>query len=162
MTRDFNAIEVFEIAEQIERNGATFYRRAAELFETGAVSKVFANLAAWEVKHEEILSGMRRDLGEEGAELATFDPEKSPLDAKAMAGLAAFGVNRDPAAELRGSESRAEVLKMALQKEKDTVVFYTGLKGFVCSGAVEEKIDDIIKEELRHIRIISEAIEQGG
>ena len=30
MGLDFNADEVFEIAEQIERNGAEFYRTAAE------------------------------------------------------------------------------------------------------------------------------------
>ena len=31
MSYEFNADEVFEIAERIERNGARFYRRAAEL-----------------------------------------------------------------------------------------------------------------------------------
>ena len=30
MSYDFNADEVFEIAEQIERNGAKFYRTSAE------------------------------------------------------------------------------------------------------------------------------------
>ena len=30
MSLDFNADEVFEIAEQIERNGSEFYRKAAE------------------------------------------------------------------------------------------------------------------------------------
>ena len=30
MSYDFNADEIFEIAEQIERNGAKFYRNAAE------------------------------------------------------------------------------------------------------------------------------------
>ena len=30
MSYDFNADEIFEIAEQIERNGAKFYRTAAE------------------------------------------------------------------------------------------------------------------------------------
>ena len=30
MSYNFNADEIFEIAEQIERNGANFYRTAAE------------------------------------------------------------------------------------------------------------------------------------
>ena len=30
MTRTYNIDEIFEIAEQIERNGAAFYRRGAE------------------------------------------------------------------------------------------------------------------------------------
>jgi len=37
MTVALNAIEVFEIAEQIERNGAKFYRKAAELFNEPAI-----------------------------------------------------------------------------------------------------------------------------
>lgn len=160
MTRTFNAIEIFEIAEQIERNGAAFYRKAAELFEDSDVSSLFVKLADWEVRHEAILADMRKRLVDEEIGLSTFDLGDVPLDAKAMAGLGAFGISPDPAAQLTGSESRGEVLQMALQKEKDTVVYYTGLKSFVSDAAARDKIDDIVEEELRHIRIITQAIEQ--
>jgi len=160
MNRSFNAIEVFEIAEQIERNGAAFYRRAAEIFEDSGVAGLFKKLADWEVRHEAILADMRKALSDEPAELSTFDPEDTPLDAKAMAGLAAFGLQPDPAAELAGCETRTDALKLALRKEKDTVIYYTGLKEFVPVAAAIDKIGDIIKEELRHIRIISQSLEQ--
>jgi len=160
MTPRFNAIEVFEIAEQIERNGVAFYRRAAELFEDSDVAGIFTKLADWEVKHEAVFAEMRKQLVDEPAELLTFDPEDAPLDAKAMAGLAAFGISQDPAAELSGSETRADVLKMALQKEKDTIVYYTGLKEFVPIAVAIKKIGEIITEELRHIRIIKQSLDQ--
>lgn len=160
MTRKFNAIEVFEIAEQIERNGAAFYRRAAELFKDSDVADLFTRLANWEIRHEAILAGMRKELSKQGRELSTFDPSDAPLDAKAMAGLGAFGLNPDPAAQLAGSETRTEVLQMALQKEKDTIVYYTGLKAFVPGAAGKDKIDDIVEEELQHIRILTQALEQ--
>ncbi len=38
---EFNAFEAFEIAEKIERNGARFYRRAAELFDDPGLAKLF-------------------------------------------------------------------------------------------------------------------------
>jgi len=160
MTRRFNAIEVFEIAEQIERNAAAFYRKAAELFEESDVAGIFTKLAGWEVGHEAAFAEMRKQLFDEPAELSTFDPEDAPLDAKAMAGLAAFGLRPDPAAELAGCKTRADVLKMALQKEKDTIVYYTGLKEFVPVAVAINKIGEIITEELRHIRIINQSLEQ--
>lgn len=160
MTRTFNAIEVFEIAEQIERNAGAFYRKAAELFKDSEVSGIFLKLADWEIGHEAVFAAMRKRLSEQGRELSTFDPEDAPLDAKAMAGLAAFGIGPDPAAELTASETRADALRMALRKEKDTIVYYTGLKGFVREAGSVDKIDEIIEEELRHIRIISQSLEQ--
>lgn len=162
MTRKFNAIEVFEIAEQIERNGAAFYHKAAELFEDSDVGELFTRLADWEVKHEAVLADMRKALAAQPAELLTFDPEETPLDAKAMAGLASFGLQTDPSRELAGCKTRADALKLALQKEKDTVVYYTGLKEFVRLAAVRDEISDIIREELRHIRIVNQSLGQGG
>jgi rubrerythrin len=160
MTRTFNAFEAFEIAEQIERNGARFYRKAAEMFDDARVSGLFLKLAEWEKVHEELFADMRKQLSEQGRRLRTFDPQDAPLDAKAMAGLAAFGLNPDPSGELHGAESRQDVLKMAVQKEKDSIVYYTGLKGFVPPDAGRDKIDDVIKEELRHIGILNQALEQ--
>ncbi|HLB73043.1 MAG TPA: ferritin family protein [Sedimentisphaerales bacterium] len=160
MTRKFNAIEVFEIAEQIERNGAVFYRRAAELFKDSDVAGLFTTLADWEARHEAILAGMRKELSAAPPELSAFDPEELPLDAKTMAGLAAFGLQPDPSRELAGCKTRADALKLAIQKEKDTIVYYTGLKEFVRLAAVIDKISDIIREELRHIGILNQALEQ--
>ncbi len=48
MSFEFNADEILEMAEQIERNGARFYRKAAELVKDAAVSKLLQDLAAWE------------------------------------------------------------------------------------------------------------------
>src|SRR4030042_3366943 len=88
MTRTFNAFEAFEIAEQIERNGVRFYRKAAEMFDDARVSGLFLKLAEWEKAHEELFADMRTQLSEQGRRLRTFDPQDAPLAAKPMAGLA--------------------------------------------------------------------------
>jgi rubrerythrin len=160
MTRTFNAFEVFEIAEQIERNGAAFYRKAAGLLDQPQLVKMFLDLAEWEAKHEEVFADMRRQLSEQGRELRSFEIEDAPLDAKAMAGLAAFGISPDPTEQLTGDETKQEILRMALQKEKDSIVYYTGLKGFVPNEGGKDKIDDVIAEEMHHIRIINQSLEQ--
>lgn len=160
MSVEFNAFEAFQTAEQIERNGAGFYRKAAELFDDPDISKMLLQLADWEVGHEKVFAGMRKQLSEEAPGQRTFRPEDVPFDPKAMAGLAVFGIKKEPSVELSGKESIIDILKMAIEKEKDSIVYYTGLKGFVAAHAGQDKINDIINQEYRHIGILSQSLEQ--
>ncbi len=160
MSVEFNAFEAFRIAEQIERNGAGFYRKAAELFDDPGTCKMFLQLADWESGHEGVFSNMRKQLSEEAPGQRIFKLEDVPFDPKAMAGLAVFGKKAEPSIELSGKESIIDILKMAIEKEKDSIVYYTGLTGFVPAQAGRDKIDDIIKEEYRHIRILSQSLQQ--
>ncbi len=160
MSIEFNAFEAFQIAERIERNGAGFYRKAAELFDDPDISKMLLQLADWESGHERVFSNMRKQLSEEAPGQRIFKPEDVPFDPKAMAGLAVFGVGKEPSVELCGEESIIDILKMAIEKEKDSIVYYTGLKGFVPAQAGRDKIDDVIREEYRHIGILSQSLQQ--
>jgi len=156
----FNAFEVFEIAEKIERNGAKFYRKAAELFDEPSIRETFLELANWERTHEEVFADMRKQLSEQSRELRTFEPENDMvISAQAMAGLAVFAINPDPSEELTGKEGKKEIFEKALRKEEDSIVYYVGLKDFVSDRAGKDKIDDIIREELRHIGILNQALE---
>jgi rubrerythrin len=154
----FNAFEVFEIAEQIERNGAKFYRMAAELFDGAPVRKMFLELVNWEARHQEVFRDMRKQLYEQKGKVSDFRPEGILSAPRVMAGLAVFGIKPDPSDELTGKETVKDVLKKAVEKEKDSIVYYTGLKDFVSGQAGKDKIDDIIKEEFRHIRILNESL----
>jgi len=160
MDIEFNAFEAFEIAERIERNGAKFYSKAAELFDDARLRVLFLRLAGWENKHEEIFANMRKQLSEQSRELRTFKPEKNMLiDAQTIAGLAVFVNKPDPSQEFTCQETKKEVLQKAIQKEKDSIVYYTGLKNFVPTRAGQDRIDDIIKEEMHHIRILDQSLE---
>jgi rubrerythrin len=150
----FDVIEVFEIAQQIEHNAARFYRKAAEIFDNVQISETFTRLADWEEKHELIFSNMKTQLSElDQKNNATECEEKLP-DPKVMAGLAVFGIEPEPREQLSGNEGETDILKRAVEKEKDSIVFYAGLKDFVADGESRDKIDDIIKEEMRHINIL--------
>jgi len=156
----FNAFEIFEIAERIERNGAKFYRRAAELFDDPGTINMFLELANWETTHEQVFADMRKQLFEESPELRTFEVgDKLLPEAQAMAGLAVFGIKPDPSEELSGKESITDVIKIAVEKERDSIVYYTGLKDFVAAEASKDKIGDIIREEMRHICILNQSLE---
>ena len=75
MGMPFNADEVFEMAEQIERNGAKFYRAAAKKFPS--LRDVLLELAAMEDDHEKTFAAMRGQLsaGEPAIGEPVFDPD---------------------------------------------------------------------------------------
>jgi len=160
MTVTFNAFEIFEIAEQIERNGTNFYIRAAELFDDSKTSELFLRLAEWERQHEEIFAQMRQQLSEQDQQESALEPDDLMPNPRVMAGLAVFGIRTDPVKELNGRQSRTDILRRAVEKEKDSIVFYHGLKGFVSVEADKEKIDDIIKEEMKHIVILDQSLKE--
>jgi len=160
MTVALNAFEVFEIAEQIERNGAKFYRKAAEQFNEPDIRKMFLELADWETRHEQIFNDMGKQVSKPNDKTSTLESEKKQFDPKLMACLTVFGTGSEPVHKLRSMENTVEVLKRAIEKEKDSIAFYEGLKEFAPARDEKNKVDDIIEEEMRHIKILNQALKQ--
>lgn len=159
MSITFNAFEIFEMAEQIERNGVKFYRTAAKHVSDKDVRQVLLDLAEMEVEHEKTFAEMRKDLSKEAMDLNIFDPEdEAALYLQAMANGHVFNLKADPAEKLKGDESVEKVLKSAIGAEKDSIVFYLGLKDFVPAKAGKDKVEAIIKEEMSHITILNQRL----
>jgi len=156
MSITFNAFEIFEMAEQIERNGVKFYRKAAEIFSDRDISRTLSALADMEVKHEKTFADMRKEISSKQRELIAFDPENEmALYLQEMAGGHAFDLKKDISLQLTGEESIEDILNMAVQAEKDAIAFYTGLIKFVPAPAGREKVEDMIGEEQGHIVVLS-------
>lgn len=161
MTVEMSGYEVLEIAEKIERNGMKFYRRAAGLCDDDAISTLFVQLAQWEARHVEVFKQMRKRLTAEHWKLGDVGPGKvDGPDARGLAGLAVFGIQPDPSHELTGKESKADVLRVAIEKEKDSIVYYTGLRDFVPQEIDRQAVEEIIQEEMKHVRILVQSLEQ--
>ena len=159
MSIEFNADEILEMAEHIERNGARFYRKAAELVEEAAIRKLLEDLAAWEDGHERAFVTMRADLAAHESEPQVFDPEHEiSMYLRAMADGHVFDARVDPTDTLTGRESAEDILRMAIGQEKDSIVFYTGLKEMISQTAGKERIEAIIKEEMGHIGFLNREI----
>ena len=159
MSFEFNADEILEMAEQIERNGARFYRKAAKLIKDAAVSKLLQDLAVWEDGHERVFATMRADLADQERDPRVFDPEhETSMYLRAMADGHVFDARVDPVDTLTGKESAEEILRMAIGQEKDSIVFYTGLKEMISQTAGRERIEEIIKGEMGHIGFLNREI----
>lgn len=157
MSANFNAGEILEMAAQIETKGAKFYRKAARHNVAGR--ELLLQIAAQEDLHYKIFADMRKALvpGERGG----YDPYgETDLYVKAMVDGFAFEINKDPAEALTGKETLSEILKTAIQMEKDSIVFYLGLKQMVPPAFGAEKLDAVVKEEMTHIAWLSNKREE--
>ncbi len=152
----FNADEILTVAEQIERNGAAFYRKAADRQSDEKAKRMFLDLAAMEDEHEQTFATMRAGLTEQERKQLVFDPdEETPLYLRSLADRNVFDVTGDPWEKLSGEEDIVHILRFAIQMEKDSVVFYTGLKEMVPARFGGDKVQSVIKEELGHISTLA-------
>ena len=150
MIIDFTSDEVFEIAEQIERNGAKFYRTAAKNVSDIKKKQLLKHLAEMEDEHEQTFKTLRSKLKEDEKIVTTFDPDGEAE--KYLRALADTRVFYDKEIHLT---SLKEILKTAITTEKDSIVFYLGMKEVVPPHLGKEKLDEIIKEEMGHIKLLS-------
>lgn len=156
MAVTFSADEIFEVAQRIERNGARFYRKAANGIANKDMKKVLEELAAMEVKHESAFAAMREELAGSEQMPAVFDPDDEVgMYLCAMADGKIFDVKTDPSEQLKGSETIHDILNKAITMEKDSIVFYLGLEEYVPPESGKNKVREIIKQEMGHLTLLT-------
>ena len=161
MTRELTVFEVLKIAEEMERQAARFYRRAAGMYKDPAIRKLFSELAQWEKRHVQVLADMKDHFSEQAGERGRFDLDRVELS-RLDVPPAAFNEHREPAKELAGDETRADMLKLAIKKERYTIGYYTGLTEFALGQDNIKAIRSIVQEERRHVRILMQSLKQAG
>ena len=119
MSLNFNADEIFQMAEQMERNGAKFYRKAAEGISGSPNKEMLMMLADMEDQHEKTFSSMRSELTDPEKATDTFDPQgETALYLKSLVDTRVFFKKEIDVTSLK------EILKEAVTAEKDSIVFY--------------------------------------
>lgn len=161
MSIAFNADEMLQIAEQIEKNGMKFYARAAELTSDPRCKELLAKLADAEATHLETFSKMRVQLSENRKLPSTFDPHGETAQyLTALADRHVFDLRQDLTTRLSDSATPQEILQLAIAAEKESVVLYVGLKELVPAKLGSGSVDEIIAEEMRHITLLSRQLAQ--
>ena len=156
MTVPFNAGEIFEMAGQIERNGAKFYRRAADVSGGEAAKDVLLGLATMEDGHEKVFTAMKAEVAARSRDAALFDPTGDAGQyLQALADGKVFDIRGDPSEFIQPGTTLEAIFHKAIGLEKDSIVFYLGIRRMVPPELGEAKIDDIVVEEMGHITLLS-------
>lgn len=131
MTREklFSDLEGLRIAMEIEDRGRNFYQKAYENAQKPEHKDLFLLLKHEEVVHYETFKSMYEQLkAEEGSNDTEylFDQEASRY-LTVLAEGHVFPDNENAAAAVAKLNTLEEVLKLALQAEKDSILFYDEL-----------------------------------
>lgn len=157
MAPHFSLLEVFEQAEHIERNGNQFYTQAADAAQDPQTQAVFRRLAAEELNHQAFFHDLRQQYCQM-QDVNWVDPDG---DAAAYLRAAAdghvFNVDKNLSELLGSVQSPQSALRMAIDFEKDTIVFFSALKDAV-NADNRDKVELLIQEELRHVRILQDEL----
>jgi rubrerythrin len=152
----FSADEIFEMAQRIEKNGARFYRQAAEDMEDSGARELLLELAAKEDEHGQFFAAMKADFsGHENAPIHFKPDEETSAYLRAWADGHVFDAGSDPVKSLTSQENMADIFKTAIALEKESIIFYLGFKDALTRAADQTKIDGIVKEEMKHIASLS-------
>lgn len=157
MANKFNAEEVLEIACQIERNAAAFYREAANLVIMEESKKLLLQLGDMEDGHESVFEEMK-DRTEEFDDFLT-DPDGTAASyLKAIAANHVFVSGQKPSDLFHENATVRDVLRAALSAEFASIAFFQGILDNMPAGFGHDKLKEVIMEEQEHVVIINKKI----
>ncbi|PID27653.1 MAG: hypothetical protein CSB55_08240 [Candidatus Cloacimonadota bacterium] len=146
--------EVVEFALNIERNGKEFYEKALTRKDLSPQAKeLLTKLRNEEIKHEAYFKtlGERQDLNE------YMDPDGFSQTSSYLNSIVKAHIFNKPGAAVKlatEAKSMEEILKFAMQFEKDTLLYFHSLKEKTNNETAAKAVDAIIKEEIKHLEIL--------
>ena len=158
MTIQFNADEIFEIAVQIERNGCKFYRECSEIVTNQEIKELLKSFAEAEEKHEMIFKTMHENFKATDSYIVSEDADDVRLNyLQTVASGYVFNITPG---SVKPDITIDEILKFALEREKDSVVYYVSMKELVKDEKGKKSIEKIISEEIEHVTFITHQIQR--
>lgn len=159
MNKQYNLAEIFNIAIQIEINGANFYREVASKQSIPAVKAFLVDLADQEAGHEQLFRKMQ-DRFAENVDVEVMNDEFAMLYMQAEAKNYVFKSANAPT--VTANMILSDVLELAMNKERDSILFFMGLKFLMKAPADKNTIDKLIEEEQFHLATLAQFSKEYG
>jgi rubrerythrin len=147
----FSIREIIDMAIQLEKNAETFYRKALARVSTPILEPVLVCLADEERDHAEWFERLKRALEE-----AKASGEKGELDGEVLRSLVGDQKFSLAEVDLAEIESVEELIELAIEHEKDTILFYQMLQSFIDDPETNKELDEVIAQEEQHIKLLKE------
>ncbi|HUU41910.1 MAG TPA: ferritin family protein [Desulfatiglandales bacterium] len=149
----FNADEMFQVAIDTEKNGKLFYEKAMLAVDDPGLKSLLESLARDELEHIKTFTELKAQLPKAAAKDTVWDPfHEMDEYLQTMADMSVFRSGLNVERELSGIKKAEDVIRLGIQFEKDSIIFYTTMQ-----DAVEEKkgrkfIGQLVDEEKKHLR----------
>lgn len=137
-------VELLSIALNIEAEGYTFYTNLAAAQTEESSKKLFQNLAQQEREHQEIFKKLIGEVSQQSSSVDSWVSEEVAGYLKSYANMSIF-----PTMAKMKQMNPKEGLHLAVEVEKDSIIFYSELLPY--AGEEKETIKKVISEEKRHL-----------
>ena len=147
----FSAREIIDMAIKIERNGENYYRQATVKVTDPSLQSLLLFLADEEHEHARWFEALKQRIkdSDEDRKLA----EISGTMLQSVVGNQRFSLDDADLAEL---DSTDKLIGIAIEFEKDSILFYEMLQSFIEDSETLRQLNEIIAEENRHIEMLND------
>jgi rubrerythrin len=149
----FSLKDIVDIAVQIERNGERVYRRAAEKIKNPSLCSLLQRLADEETQHAKWFEALIDKVPGTG----DF-PEQEKMGRVLLQNAVGTQSFTLEGADFSSMEKIEDLLKLAIEFEKDTVLFYGMLQPLIEDQKTLEQLHVIIQEEENHAQRLKEML----
>lgn len=153
----FTINDICDIAIQIERNGETVYRQAAENITDTKTADLLKELADDEVRHAKWFENLHLERSEPFGNVQLENAGRELL--QGMMENQTFSLD---AAGLVNAQTIEGILAQSISFETDTILFYEMLGGFIEEKNVLRQLENIIREERSHVEKLKGLLPQGA
>jgi rubrerythrin len=159
MDKQYNLAEIFDIAIQIEINGAGFYREVAAKQSIPAVKAFLLDLADQENGHEQLFRKMQNRFADNN-DVDALNDEFAMLYMQTEASNYVFKSENMPVTT--ADMLLRDVLELAMERERDSILFFMGLKFLMRKSADKKVINKLIEEEQFHLATLAQFSKEYG
>jgi rubrerythrin len=151
----FSLKDIIDIAVQIEENGERVYRNAAQKIENPSLRSLLQGLAEEEAQHAKWFEALIDTV------TGTGDFQEQEKMGRALlknaVGDQSFTLED---ADFSSMEKIEDLLKLAIEFEKDTVLFYGVLQPLIEDQQTLEQLHVVIQEEENHVRHLKKVLSE--
>ena len=147
--------EIIELAVQIEKSGYAFYDHALKRKDLSHKAKeLIEKLRDQEKQHEHFFKSLH---GQEDIELLDHGPDQEIVNdyLRAIINYRIFNNTDAAVKKVLEANNELDIIIDAIDFEKDTLLFFQGIKDIMKDSRSKEILEKIIKEEISHILWLS-------
>lgn len=150
MARTFSIEEIVEMAVKIEEDGAIFYKTLAEISRNKSAKEIFRYLQGEEKEHAATFQSIYKEMTQKNFTKA-FPNEEANIYLHLLVEMRLFKNQKEAEDTARKMRSEQEAIDIALNVEKDTLLFYYEIIDGV-ETEVKEIVKKLIEQEKSHVR----------
>lgn len=159
MSNTYNALEVSQMAINMEKHGHEYYLKAAQKAEGAKAKEIFLRLAGEEKKHIELFT----DIYEILSETVKFD--SSYLFDETVSAYLQYLVDEavfknEELGRVTNLDNPKEILFEGINAEKNSILFYNEMLKAINNSETINVLDIIIEEEKKHILQLTDMIKE--